>query len=697
MRTYYLAPVGTNAALTSIALGTVRALERQRIRAAFIKPVADNYPGEEGESSVAFAQALFKIKVPKPFSIDYVENLISQGLKEQLLEEMVAMKGLAEKDVDLLVVEGLAHDSNKPLLTSLNGDIARNLQSDVILVVNAEDTDAVNIAEQIEITVQQFGGSDKVSLVGYVLTKVPAKTDANALHRLIAQNSKLVKDGKLPLIGYTPFSPDHMAPRMLDVANHLNAKILFHGNIETARVHDIMVATRSIEYVVERLRPGALVITAGDRDDVLIATSLAVLRGTPIAGLLLTSGFEPKHVIKKLCSPALLKKIPVLLAEGTTYETITALGKMDKHIPSDDIERATGLVEFVADHLDGEQLKSKLKLQSESRMPPAAFRYQLMQAARKANKRIVLPEGNEPRTIKAAVICHQKGIARCVLLGNKNEIHEVAEAQGVEIPADLEIMNPEEIRHHYISDMVELRKNKGLTPAMAEQQLEDNVVVGTMMIVKNEVDGLVSGAVNTTANTIRPALQLIKTAPGSSIVSSVFFMLMPDQVYVYGDCAVNPDPTAEELADIAIQSADSAQAFGISPRVAMISYSTGSSGAGADVEKVVEATRIAKEKRPDLLLDGPLQYDAASVESVGRQKSPNSPVAGKANVFVFPDLNTGNTTYKAVQRSANVVSVGPMLQGLRRPVNDLSRGALVDDIVYTIALTAIQAEAQKGG
>jgi phosphate acetyltransferase len=236
-----------------------------------------------------------------------------------------------------------------------------------------------------------------------------------------------------------------------------------------------------------------------------------------------------------------------------------------------------------------------------------------------------------------------------------------------------------------------------MTPPQAEQHLEDNVVMGTMMIVLNEVDGLVSGAIHTTANTIRPALQLIKTAPGASLVSSVFFMLMPEQVYVYGDCAVNPDPTAEELADIAIQSADSAKAFGITPRVAMISYSTGVSGAGADVEKVALATKIAQQKRPDILIDGPLQYDAASVESVGKQKSPGSPVAGRANVFVFPDLNTGNTTYKAVQRSANVVSVGPMLQGLRRPVNDLSRGALVDDIVYTIALTAIQATQQISG
>ncbi len=240
--------------------------------------------------------------------------------------------------------------------------------------------------------------------------------------------------------------------------------------------------------------------------------------------------------------------------------------------------------------------------------------------------------------------------------------------------------------------MVELRKNKGLTEVVAEEQLQDNVVLGTMMLAQNDVDGLVSGAVNTTANTIRPALQLIKTAPGSSLVSSVFFMLLPDQVLVYGDCAINPDPTAQQLADIAIQSADSAKAFGIEPRVAMISYSTGTSGHGADVDKVREATEIAKSKRPDLMIDGPLQYDAAIMENVAKKKAPNSPVAGKATVFVFPDLNTGNTTYKAVQRSADLVSIGPMLQGMRKPVNDLSRGALVDDIVYTIALTAIQAK-----
>ncbi|MBF2933656.1 phosphate acetyltransferase, partial [Pseudomonas aeruginosa] len=304
------------------------------------------------------------------------------------------------------------------------------------------------------------------------------------------------------------------------------------------------------------------------------------------------------------------------------------------------------------------------------------------------------PEGSEPRTVQAAAICQARGIARCVLLAKPDEVQAVAQAQGIVLPEGLEIIDPDLVRQRYVEPMVELRKGKGLNAPMAEQQLEDSVVLATMMLALDEVDGLVSGAIHTTASTIRPALQLIKTAPGYNLVSSVFFMLLPDQVLVYGDCAVNPDPSASDLAEIAVQSAASAQAFGIPARVAMISYSTGDSGSGVDVDKVREATRLAREQRPDLLIDGPLQYDAAAIASVGRQKAPNSPVAGQATVFIFPDLNTGNTTYKAVQRSADCVSVGPMLQGLRKPVNDLSRGALVEDIVYTIALTAIQADAQ---
>ena len=365
---------------------------------------------------------------------------------------------------------------------------------------------------------------------------------------------------------------------------------------------------------------------------------------------------------------------------------------MNTEVPTDDTDRINKVMDSVATNIDGEGLRDILKLPEVNRLSPPAFRYQLVKRSQQANKRIVLPEGEEPRTIQAAAICTERGIARCVLIGKEERILETAKNQGVELPSAVEIIDPDKVRHNYIAPFVELRKHKGVTAPQAEALLEDTVVLGTMMLAMDEVDGLVSGAIHTTANTIRPALQLIKTSPNAKQVSSVFFMCLPEQVLVYGDCAVNPDPDAELLADIAIQSADSAKAFGIDPKVAMISYSTGKSGSGADVEKVIEATRIAQERRPDLILDGPLQYDAAAIENVAKSKAPNSPVAGQATIFVFPDLNTGNTTYKAVQRSANVISIGPMLQGLRKPVNDLSRGALVEDIVYTIALTAIQAK-----
>lgn len=344
-----------------------------------------------------------------------------------------------------------------------------------------------------------------------------------------------------------------------------------------------------------------------------------------------------------------------------------------------------------AEQIDTARILANAKIEREAQFSPPVFRQQLIESARKANKRIVLPEGEEPRTVKAAIICTEKKIARCVLMAKREDVERVAAEQGLTVPAELEIMDPAESRANYVAPLVEMRKSKGMTPEKALEELQDTVMQGTVMMALDEVDGLVSGAVHTTANTVRPALQIIKTAPGSNIVSSVFFMLMPDQVLVYGDCAINPNPTAEQLADIAIQSADSAKGFGIEPRVAMISYSTGTSGAGPEVEKVAAATQLALAQRPDLAIDGPLQYDAATVESVGRSKAPNSKVAGRATVLVFPDLNTGNCTYKAVQRSANVIAVGPMLQGLRKPVNDLSRGALVDDIVFTIALTAIQA------
>jgi phosphate acetyltransferase len=349
----------------------------------------------------------------------------------------------------------------------------------------------------------------------------------------------------------------------------------------------------------------------------------------------------------------------------------------------------------VADGLDGPWLATLTTANHVPRLSPPAFRRRLATAARAARKRIVLPEGAEPRTLRAAITCHEQGIATCVLLAGPDDVATQAARLGLSVPDGVEVIDPSHVDERYVEALVEVRRHKGMTADMARDQLADPITLGTVMLHLDEVDGLVAGAVHTTAATLRPALQIVGTAPGAALVSSVFFMCLPDEVVVYGDCAVNPDPTADQLADIAIQSAASARAFGIEPRVAMISFSTGASGSGEDVTKVSTATRLVHEREPALLVDGPLQYDAAAIASVAHSKAPDSLVAGQATVFIFPDLNTGNTTYKAVQRSADVVSIGPMLQGLAKPVNDLSRGALVDDIVYTIALTAIQAAQRR--
>ncbi len=356
-----------------------------------------------------------------------------------------------------------------------------------------------------------------------------------------------------------------------------------------------------------------------------------------------------------------------------------------------DIERINLMNETVSNTLNMSVIESKLKEIVSKKMSPPAFRYMLLKKAKECSKKIILPEATDSRVLKAALICLEKGIANCVLLGNRAEIEAVAERELLSLPSNLEIINSKNIEQRYVDTFVEARKGKGVAMTMAHDILENQpIVLATVMLYLGEVDGLVAGAVGTTADTIRPAFQIIKTKPSTHLVSSVFFMCLEKQVLVYGDCAVNPDPDANALAEIAIQSADTALKFDIEPRIAMISYSTGTSGSGQGVDKVREATAIVRLKRPDLLVDGPLQYDAAVIESVAKLKAPDSKVAGKATVCIFPDLNTGNTTYKAVQRSANVLSIGPVLQGLNKPVNDLSRGATVDDIVYTIAITAIQ-------
>lgn len=706
-RTIMLIPTGTSVGLTSVSLGVVRSMEQKGVQLSVFKPIAQpRVSGNKDQTTEVLRSHSSITTIVEPLNMEYVESLLTSSKKDVLMEEIVARYHEHTKNAEVILIEGLVPTRKHSFAQSLNYEIAKTLGAEIVFVTATGNSNITQMQERLELVRNEFGGQRNKNIIGVIINKVNAPVDEQGRTRpdlseifddstkatVANLDTKQLASLNLPVLASIPWNFDLIATRAIDMAKHLGAEIVNEGEIKTRRVKSVTFCARSIPHMLEHFRPGSLLVTSADRPDVLVSASLAAMNGVEIGAVLLTGGYNIDAPIRQLCEQAFETGLPVFMVKSNTWQTSLNLQSFSLEVPADDHERIEKIQNYVARHISSDWIES-LVADSErpNRLSPPAFRYQLTELARKAGKRIVLPEGDEPRTVKAASICAERGIATCILLGNPEDIRRVAAAQGIELGTGIEIVDPVKVREEYVARLVELRKNKGMTEVVAREQLEDNVVLGTLMLEKGEVDGLVSGAVHTTANTIRPPLQLIKTAPGSSLVSSVFFMLLPEQVFVYGDCAINPDPTAEQLSEIAIQSADSAKAFGIDPRVAMISYSTGDSGAGSDVEKVREATRLAQEKRPDLMIDGPLQYDAAVMADVAKSKAPNSPVAGKATVFIFPDLNTGNTTYKAVQRSADLVSIGPMLQGMRKPVNDLSRGALVDDIVYTVALTAIQA------
>lgn len=709
-RRIMLIPISTGVGLTSVSVGLVRALEQKAIKVNFFKPISQPRRGETGpEKSTEIVTKGANINAPTPIELHYAEQMIGHGQGSVLLEEVVERFEQHVSQDETVIIEGMVPTRQQPYAGRINREIAQTLGADIVFVLTPSNHSLDKLEEQLEIASVNYGGLSAARVLGCIFNKVNAPLDEDGRARadladsfnpeqLEAEQHRLAsmpifRKYPFKLLGSVPWDFDLIAPRGIDLAHYLDAKVINQGDLIHRRLRRVTFCARTVSNILNHIVPGVLLVTPGDRSDVLVAGCLSAMNGTKIGAILLTGGIEPEPRIMDLCQQAMEQTgLPILATEHDTWRTSLLLHNFNMEVPTDDEQRIEKVKQHNASFIDSDWLDTLAQSSNKTRkLSPPAFRYLLSDKARKAAKTIVLPEGEEPRTIKAAAICGERGIAKTVLLGDKEEITRIASQQGVELNDNMTIIAPQDISDNYVAPMVELRKGKGLTEVVAKEQLQDNVVLGTMMLAQGEVDGLVSGAVNTTANTIRPPLQLIKTAPDASLVSSIFFMLLPDQVLVYGDCAINPDPNAEQLADIAIQSADSARAFGIEPKVAMISYSTGSSGAGADVEKVRKATEIAQQKRPDLIIDGPLQYDAAIMENVARKKAPNSPVAGQATVFIFPDLNTGNTTYKAVQRSADLVSIGPMLQGMRKPVNDLSRGALVDDIVYTIALTAIQA------
>ncbi|HET6729145.1 MAG TPA: phosphate acetyltransferase [Jiangellaceae bacterium] len=593
------------------------------------------------------------------------------------------------RDCAAMVVVGSDHtDVGSPTEFSFNARIAVNLDAPVLLVVPGRRREPGEIRTSADLAIAELAAQ-----FGRLLGIVANRVDPDALGAV-----REALAGGVPAYAI-PDEPLLTAPTVADLLEACDGTLRSGDPAMLGReALDVLVGAMTVPHVLDHLVDGGVVITPSDRSDVLLGVLMAhASQNFPsLAGVFLNGGFEVPAQVERLVD-GLEPRLPVVTTSGDTYTTATRLAAAQGRLSKESPRKVDLAMALFDEHVDGDELLRRLDVTPSDVVTPLMFEYALVERARDRRRRIVLPEGEEERILQAAETLLVRGVADLTLLGSPSIVRARADHLGVDVSA-ARIVDPhdDDMREQFALEYARLRAHKGMTVDAARDVVVDASYFGTMMVLLGLADGMVSGAAHTTAHTIRPAFEVIRTAPGVSVVSSVFFMCLRDRVLVYGDCAVIPDPTAEQLADIAMSSAVTAAQFGVEPRVAMLSYSTGESGVGADVDKVRTATALVRERRPDLSVDGPIQYDAAVDASVARTKLPGSEVAGRATVFVFPDLNTGNNTYKAVQRSAGAVAIGPVLQGLRRPVNDLSRGATVRDIVNTVAITAIQAAENHG-
>jgi phosphate acetyltransferase len=585
----------------------------------------------------------------------------------------------------VLIVGSDYTDVATPSELSMNGRIAVNLGAPVVLAVKARGRTPEQVAQVVELCLAELAAQHAHTAAVVANRCDPAQMTAvaDALKRFEPQTYVL------------PEEPLLVAPSVAELQSAVEGTVL-RGEpaLLTREVMDVLVAGMTAEHVLERLTEGVAVITPGDRSDVVLAVvSAHAAEGFPsLSCVILNGGLELHPSISSLVS-GLGLRLPIITTRFGTFETASRVASARGRVTASSQRKIDTAIALMDTHVDVADLLARLAIPIPSVVTPQMFTYRLLDRARSDRKRIVLPEGEDDRILKAAGRLLQRGVADLTIVGEELQVRSRAAELGVNLSAAA-VLNPRtsELCDKFAEQYAELRKNKGVTVEQAREIIHDVSYFGTMLVHNDMVDGMVSGAAHTTAHTVRPAFEIIKTLPDVSTVSSIFLMCLADRVLAYGDCAIVPDPTAEQLADIAISSARTAAQFGIDPRVAMLSYSTGTSGTGADVDKVRAATELVRTREPDLLVEGPIQYDAAVEPSVAATKMPGSKVAGRATVLIFPDLNTGNNTYKAVQRSAGAIAIGPVLQGLNKPVNDLSRGALVEDIVNTVAITAIQAQ-----
>jgi phosphate acetyltransferase len=684
-RSVYVAGLEPGVGKGTIALGLVELLSRQVARIGVFRPLVS---GAEDDPLLTLLTKRYPLVAPyaDAYGVTTAEAaaLVSDGRREELISRIVERYREVERRCSSVVVIG--SDFADGHHEDGHGEMPRELAFNARLAT-----------EFGSVVVPVVRGQGRHDLAGAVRSAYHSFVDLDAT--VLAVIANRAPDGAgvptgLPVpVWVIPEVAAVAAPTVAEVAAALGATIVTGTEAALDRdVLDYVVGGAHVPAVLDHLVEGALVITPGDRADVIVAAHAAHAAGNvTLAGMVLTIGEFPDpravRVIERLNTGLAMLVVPT-----DSYHTIAAAGRIESTLSTNTPRKIHAALGAFEAHVDTGELTRLLDVARSSRVTPLMFENDLIDRARADRRHLVLPEGTEERILRATETLLRRGVADLTLLGDPAEITRRAREIGVEI-GDARMIDPatSDWRDGFAERYAELRKHRAVTLDLAYDVVRDVNYFGTMMVASGLADGMVSGANHTTAATIRPAFEIIKTVPGVTVASSVFFMLLADRVLVYGDCAVNPDPDAAQLADIALSSAQTAAAFGIEPRVAMLSYSTGSSGAGADVEKVAAATALVRSRRPELPVEGPIQYDAAIDPAVAATKLPESLVAGKATVFVFPDLNTGNNTYKAVQRSANAVAVGPVMQGLRRPVNDLSRGATVKDIVNTVAITAIQA------
>ncbi|MFD9466477.1 phosphate acetyltransferase [Streptomyces sp. NPDC060027] len=685
-RSVYVTGIDRGDGRQVVELGVMELLTRQVDRVGVFRPLVHDGPDRLFE----LLRARYRLAQDPAtvYGMDYHEASALQAEQgtDELVSTLVDRFHLVARDYDVVLVLGTDFSATQvPDELALNARLANEFAASVIPVVGGRGQNAESVRAEARNAYRAYDGLG-CDVLAMVVNRVAPEDRTEILERL---------DSRLPVPCYVlPDEPALSAPTVAQITHALGGKVLLGDDAGLARdALDFVFGGAMLPNFLKALTPGCLVVTPGDRADLVIGTLAAHSAGTPpIAGILLTLDERPSSEILTLAA-RLAPGTPVVSVAGNSFPTAEALfameGKLNAATPRK-AETALGLFERYVDTTD---LLKRVSAPSSDRLTPMMFEHKLLEQARSDRRRVVLPEGTEERVLHAAEVLLRRGVCDLTLLGPVDQIRKKAADLGIDITAT-QIVDPQTspLRDSFAEQYAQLRAHKGVTVELAYDVVADVNYFGTLMVQEGLADGMVSGAVHSTAATIRPAFEIIKTRPDAKIVSSVFFMCLADKVLVYGDCAVNPDPNAEQLCDIAIQSAATAEQFGVEPRIAMLSYSTGTSGSGADVDKVREATELVRRRRGDLRVEGPIQYDAAVEPTVAATKLPGSEVAGQASVLIFPDLNTGNNTYKAVQRSAGAIAVGPVLQGLRKPVNDLSRGALVQDIVNTVAITAIQSQ-----